>query len=55
LLGITLGVLFGAWNIAYSLLLPLAEDTVVALLSFYGLMFLMPGIAGFAAFRATGR
>lgn len=55
LLGIILGVLFGAWNIAYSLLSPLAEDTVVALLSFYGLMFLMPGIAGFAAFRATGR
>lgn len=55
LFGIILGVLFGAWNIAYSLLLPLAEDTVVAVFSFYGLMFLMPGIAGFAAFRATGR
>lgn len=55
LFGVILGVLFGVWNIAYSLLFPVAEDTVFALLSFYGPMFVMPGVAGFAAFRATGQ
>lgn len=55
LFGIIVGMVFGVWNIAYSLLVPLAEDTVFALLTFYGPMFLMPAVAGFVAFRATGR
>lgn len=55
LFGIILGTLFGVWNLAYSLLVPLAEDTAFALLTFYGPMFLMPAVSGFVAYRATGR
>src|SRR5687767_12818040 len=42
---IVVGIVFGVWNIAYSLLFPLAEDTAAALLGFYGPMFFMPGVA----------
>jgi hypothetical protein len=53
--GLVLGVAFGAWNLIFTFLAPLAEDTVPALLSFYGPMFVMWGAAGFAARRRTGR
>src|SRR5687768_12357796 len=53
--GLVLGVVFGAWNLVYTFLAPLAEDTVSALLSFYGPMFVMWGVVGFAAHRRTGR
>jgi dienelactone hydrolase len=51
-LGAILGAIFGAVNIAFSWLFPLSDDTVGALLRFYGPMF---GAWAFAAFRATRR
>jgi hypothetical protein len=54
LFGVAIGALFGVWNITYSLLFPLADDTVVVLLVHYGLMFALWGLAGFAAYRSTG-
>ena len=53
--GLVLGVVFGASNLIFTFLAPLAEDTVPALLSFYGPMFVMWGVVGFAARRRTGR
>jgi hypothetical protein len=50
-----LGVVFGAWNLIFTFLDPLAEDTLLALGSFYGPMFVMWGAVGFAACRRTGR
>jgi hypothetical protein len=35
------GLLFGSWNVLYSWLFPLADDTAIALLAFYGPMFLV--------------
>jgi hypothetical protein len=55
LLGICIGIVFGVWNLVYSLLHPLAEDTAVALLLFYGPMFLTWGAAGFIAFADSHR
>jgi hypothetical protein len=55
LLGLVLGAAFGLWNLITTWLDPLAEDTVSALLKFYGPMFLSWGLAGFAASRRTGR
>src|SRR5687768_3880489 len=54
-LGVLLGVGFGIWNLLHSLLFPLAEDTIPALLMFYGPMFTAWGVAGFLAARRTGR
>lgn len=55
LFGLGIGVVFGLWNLCYSIVSPLAEDTALALLSFYGPMFLMWGAAGFAAFASSHR
>ena len=55
LLGVLLGVGFGIWNLISSLLDPLAEDTIPALLIFYGPMFATWGATAFAASRRTGR
>jgi hypothetical protein len=52
--GVVLGVAFGTWNVIATRLDPLAEDTVGALLLFYGPMFTLWGIAGFRASRRTG-
>lgn len=52
-LGIALGAGFGLWNLIVTRFDPLAEDTAVALLSFYGPMFAIWGIAGFVASRRT--
>ena len=46
---------FGIWNLLSSLLDPLAEDTIPALLMFYGPMFAIWGVTAFAASRTTGR
>jgi len=53
-LGLALGAVFGLWNLMASVLDPLAEDTPLALLNFYGPMFTVWGLAGLAASRRTG-
>ena len=53
--GVLLGAGFGVWNLFSSLLDPLAEDTIPALLLFYGPMFGTWGATAFAASRRTGR
>ncbi|MFN2565493.1 MAG: hypothetical protein ABR499_10840 [Gemmatimonadaceae bacterium] len=55
LLGLLLGTGFGLWNLIATRVDPLAEDTPIALLVFYGPMFAIWGLAGFAATRRTGR
>lgn len=55
LLGLSLGAGFGLWNLIATRLDPLAEDTPIALLIFYGPMFAIWGLAGFDASRRTGR
>ena len=55
LIGVLLGAGFGVWNLLSSLLDPLAEDTIPALLLFYGPMFATWGATAFAASRRTGR
>jgi hypothetical protein len=37
--GFLIGILFGSWNVLYSWLFPLADDTPTALLAFYGPIF----------------
>jgi metallo-beta-lactamase class B len=54
-LGLLAGAAFGLWNLLSWLLDPLAEDTPMALLTFYGPMFTVWGVAGFGASRRTGR
>jgi len=54
-LGLLLGVGFGLWNLITTRLDPLAEDTPIAPLVFYGPMFAMWGLTGFGAARRTGR
>jgi hypothetical protein len=55
LLGLLAGAVFGVWNLIYTWLDPLADDTPIALLSFYGPMLVVWGVAGFFATRRTGR
>ncbi len=54
-LGLVLGVVFGLWNLIATRLDPFAEDTIPALLVFYGPMFATCGFAGFRAFLRRGR
>jgi hypothetical protein len=54
-LGLLLGAAFGVWNLIATHFDPVAEDTPTALLVFYGPMFTIWGLAGFAASRRTGR
>jgi hypothetical protein len=54
-LGMLLGVAFGLWNLIATRLDPLADDTIGALLVFYGPMFAIWGLAGFRASRRSGR
>ena len=54
-LGLVLGVGFGLWNLIATRLNPLADDDLLTLLTFYGPMFAIWGIAGFVAARRTGR
>jgi len=53
--GILVGLLFGSWNVLYSWLYPLADDTPGALLAFYGPMFCVWAAAAFLATRRTGK
>jgi hypothetical protein len=55
LLGLIVGAGFGLWNLIATRLDPLAEDTPIALLAFYGPMFAIWSLAGFGASRRTGR
>ena len=55
MLGVMLGATFGAWNLLVTLFDPLADDTPLALLTFYGPMFAAWGFASFAAARRGGR
>lgn len=55
ILGSILGAAFGTWNLIATRLDPLAEDTPIALLKFYGPMFALWAIAGFGAARRSGR
>jgi hypothetical protein len=55
LLGLLLGAMFGLWNLIATRLDPLADDTPIALLIFYGPMFAIWGVAGFFASHRTGR
>ena len=51
--GVVVGVSFGSWNVLYSWLYPLADDTPTALLAFYGPMFFVWAAAAFVATRRT--
>ena len=53
--GLVLGAVFGAWNFVAAQLEPLSEDTPAALFLFYGPMFTMWALAGFAAVRESGQ
>ena len=55
LVGILLGVTFGAMNLLVTWLFPLADDTPGALLLFYGPMFALWAFAAFRATRRSGR
>ena len=55
LLGIIVGMTFGAMNLLVTWLFPLADDTPGALLLFYGPMFVLWALAGFRATRRSGR
>jgi len=54
-LGVALGAVAGAWNLLYTHFDPLADDTPLALLGFYGPLFAAYAIAGFSAARRGGR
>ena len=53
--GLVLGLVFGTWNVVISILVPLMDDTLLTLASFYGPMFTAWGIAGGVAYRRTRR
>ena len=54
-LGLLLGLGFGLWNLIWTQLYPLAEDTVGALMAFYGPMFAAWAATSFFVTRRTGR
>jgi len=54
-LGLVIGLTFGAVDLLYTWLFPLEDDTIVALLRFYGPMFLIWAFASFRAARREGR
>jgi hypothetical protein len=55
LLGLAVGLIFGSANLVMTWLSPLAQDTSAGLLQFYGLMWMVWGLASFGAARRTGR
>jgi hypothetical protein len=54
-LGLIVGLVFGAANLVQTWLNPVEDDTVWAVLRFYGPMFFLWGLASFRAVRRTGR
>jgi len=54
-LGIIVGLTFGAMDLIVTWLFPLADDTPGALLTFYGPMFVAWTLAAFRATRRSGR
>ena len=55
LLGLSVGLIFGAVNLVFSWLFPLGDDTIPALFWFYGPMFFVWGFASFRAARCDRR
>lgn len=55
LLGMLIGLVFGAVNLLLTWLYPVADDSVAALLRFYGPMFFLWAFASFRAARNDGR
>ena len=55
LLGLMVGLAFGAVNLLVTWMYPVADDTPAALLMFYGPMFLLWALAAFRATRRSGR
>jgi len=54
-LGFLLGLVFGIVNLLFTWVEPLADDSIPALLMFYGPMFSLWGLVSFRAVRSTGR
>jgi hypothetical protein len=54
-LGAALGAVFGIANLILTAVDPLSDDSVTALLLFYGPMFVLFGATGLVAYRRTGR
>jgi hypothetical protein len=54
LLGLMVGLAFGAVNLVVTWMYPVADDTPGALLMFYGPMFLLWALAAFRATRRSG-
>jgi hypothetical protein len=54
-LGLIVGLVFGAANLVHTWLYPVEDDTVWAVLRFYGPMFFVWGLASFRAVGRTGR
>lgn len=53
-LGVAMGIVFSSWNLASSLFFPLANDTIPALLLFYGPMFALWTLSSFLMTRSSG-
>ena len=53
--GVIVGLAFGVINVLHSWLYPLSDDSISALLRFYGPMFFLWALASFYAARHTGR
>ncbi len=53
--GLAIGVTFSVWNLVVTILVPLIEDTPLALAGFYGPMFGLWGLAGWMAGTRTGQ
>jgi hypothetical protein len=55
LVGFLLGLIFGIVNLVFTWVAPLSDDSVPALLRFYGPMFLSWGLVAFRSARRSGR
>ena len=53
-IGLIIGLIFGTWNLLWTWLQPLADDSIPALLAFYGPMFLAWGVAAYLASLRSG-
>lgn len=53
-LGLIIGITFGAWNLLWTWLRPLADDSIPVVLAFYGPMFFVWGVASYFAAGPSG-